>query len=41
MISTLLSPTKGDALVMGHSVTKEPMAVKKVHRRCPPGDRPV
>jgi ABC-2 type transport system ATP-binding protein len=30
MLSTLLTPTKGDALVMGHSVVKEPMAVKKV-----------
>jgi ABC-2 type transport system ATP-binding protein len=29
MISTLLLPTKGDALVMGHSVRKDPMAVKK------------
>lgn len=30
MISTLLAPTAGDILVDGHSVTKEPMAVKKV-----------
>jgi len=29
VISTLLEPTKGDAFVMGHSVIKEPMAVKK------------
>jgi len=29
MISTLLMPTKGDALVMGHSVRKDPMAVKR------------
>ena len=29
MISTLLLPTKGDAFVMGHSVRKDPMAVKK------------
>lgn len=29
MISTLLFPTRGDAFVMGHSVRKDPMAVKK------------
>lgn len=29
MLSCLLHPTGGDALVSGHSVTKEPMAVKK------------
>jgi ABC-2 type transport system ATP-binding protein len=28
MISCLLEPTQGDALVMGHSITREPMAVK-------------
>ncbi len=30
MLSTLLQPTSGDALVMGHSINREPMAVKKV-----------
>ena len=30
MISTLLTPTKGDVIIDGHSVIKEPMAVKKV-----------
>ena len=28
MLSCLLQPTQGDALVMGHSITKEPMAVR-------------
>jgi len=28
MLSCLLAPTKGDALVMGHSILREPMAVK-------------
>ena len=28
MLSCLLSPTRGDALVMGHSIVREPMAVK-------------
>ena len=30
MLSTLISPTSGDATIGGHSVTKDPMAVKKV-----------
>lgn len=30
MLSCLLRPTKGDAQVMGHSVTKDPQAVKEV-----------
>ncbi len=30
ILSTLFSPTSGEATVCGHSVTKEPMAVKKV-----------
>jgi linearmycin/streptolysin S transport system ATP-binding protein len=30
MLSTLLSPTSGDASIGGHSITKEPMAVKRV-----------
>lgn len=30
MLSTLIQPTAGDALVMGHSIRKDPMAVKKV-----------
>jgi ABC-2 type transport system ATP-binding protein len=30
MLSTLLRPDDGDALVMGHSVRKDPMAVKSV-----------
>jgi ABC-2 type transport system ATP-binding protein len=30
MLSCLLMPTQGDALVGGHSVTKEPMAVKEI-----------
>ncbi len=29
ILSTLLTPTSGDASVCGYSVTKEPMAVKK------------
>lgn len=29
ILSTLYSPTSGDAIVCGHSVTKDPMAVKK------------
>jgi len=29
ILSTLFTPTSGDATVAGHSVTKEPMAVKK------------
>ena len=29
ILSTLFAPTSGDATVAGHSVTKEPMAVKK------------
>src|ERR1044072_7801711 len=28
MLSTLFSPTSGDAIIGGHSITKEPMAVK-------------
>ena len=28
MLSCLLEPTQGDGLVMGHSITREPMAVK-------------
>ncbi len=30
VLSTLLSPTSGDAVVGGHSVTKEPMAVRRM-----------
>lgn len=30
MLSTLYTPTSGDATIGGHSVTKEPMAVKQV-----------
>ena len=30
MLSTLIQPTSGDALVMGHSIKSEPRAVKKV-----------
>src|ERR671935_2154535 len=30
MLSTLYAPTSGDATIGGHSVTKEPMAVKQV-----------
>ena len=30
VLSTLLSPSSGDALIAGHSVSKEPMAVKQV-----------
>jgi len=29
MLSCLLEPTQGDALVMGHSILRDPMAVKK------------
>ncbi|HSB03042.1 MAG TPA: ATP-binding cassette domain-containing protein [Anaerolineales bacterium] len=30
MLSTLFPPTAGDAMIGGHSITKEPMAVKQV-----------
>src|SRR5512135_2789914 len=30
MLSTLYPPTSGDAIIAGHSITKEPMAVKQV-----------
>src|SRR5512134_3592899 len=30
MLSTLYTPTSGDALIGGHSITKNPMAVKQV-----------
>ena len=30
MLSTLYAPTSGDALIAGHSVTQEPMAVRQV-----------
>ncbi len=30
MLSTLYAPTSGDAIIAGHSITKEPMAVKRV-----------
>src|SRR5687768_18427326 len=30
MLSTLYAPTAGDATIGGHSVTKDPMAVKQV-----------
>jgi ABC-2 type transport system ATP-binding protein len=30
MLSTLYTPTSGDAVIDGHSVTKEPMAVRRV-----------
>src|SRR3989304_3025521 len=30
MLATLLRPDEGDALVMGHSVRRDPMAVKSV-----------
>src|ERR1044072_9243596 len=30
MLSTLFSPTSGDAIIAGHSITKDPMAVKQV-----------
>ena len=30
VLSTLYAPTKGDAVIAGHSVTKDPMAVKQV-----------
>ena len=30
MLSCLLTPTQGDAIVGGHSITKEPMAVKQI-----------
>ena len=30
VLSTLLAPTAGDAVIGGHSVTKEPMAVRKL-----------
>jgi len=30
MLSTLYAPTSGDAVIGGHSITKEPMAVKQV-----------
>lgn len=30
MLACLIKPTNGDAFVMGHSITHEPMAVKSV-----------
>ena len=30
MLSCLLTPTQGDAIIGGHSITKEPMAVKQI-----------
>jgi ABC-2 type transport system ATP-binding protein len=30
VLSTLYPPTSGDALISGHSITREPMAVKQV-----------
>lgn len=30
MLSTLYTPTRGDALIAGHSVTHEPMAVRRI-----------
>src|SRR5215212_10404824 len=30
MLSTLYTPTSGDAMIAGHSITKNPMAVKQV-----------
>jgi ABC-2 type transport system ATP-binding protein len=30
MLSTLYEPTSGDATIGGHSITKDPMAVKQV-----------
>src|SRR5689334_25327236 len=30
MLSTLFTPTSGDAIIAGHSITKDPMAVKQV-----------
>ncbi len=30
MLSTLYTPTSGDATIGGHSITKDPMAVKQV-----------
>src|SRR5512141_2582793 len=30
MLSTLYAPTSGDATIAGHSITKDPMAVKQV-----------
>jgi ABC-2 type transport system ATP-binding protein len=30
MLSTLYTPTSGDAIIAGHSITKEPMGVKQV-----------
>ncbi|MFC1465785.1 MAG: ABC transporter ATP-binding protein [Candidatus Brachytrichaceae bacterium NZ_4S206] len=30
MLSTLYTPTRGDAIIAGHSVTREPMAVRRI-----------
>ncbi len=30
MLSTLFTPTSGDAMIGGHSITKDPMGVKRV-----------
>src|SRR6266496_2369045 len=30
MLSTLYTPTSGDAIISGHSITRDPMAVKQV-----------
>ncbi|MCL4271355.1 MAG: ATP-binding cassette domain-containing protein, partial [Anaerolineales bacterium] len=35
MLSTLYSPTSGDATIAGHSVSKEPMAVRTAIRMVP------
>ncbi|PJF46604.1 MAG: ATP-binding cassette domain-containing protein [Chloroflexi bacterium] len=30
MLSTLYTPTRGDAIIAGHSVAREPMAVRRI-----------
>ena len=41
MLSCLLAPTAGDAIVAGHSVTSATRGRQTGHRRRAPGDRPV
>ncbi|MCS6847693.1 MAG: ATP-binding cassette domain-containing protein [Anaerolineae bacterium] len=37
MLSTLYAPTRGDAVIAGHSVTREPMAVRRIIGVVPQG----
>ncbi len=37
MLSTLYTPTSGDAIIGGHSVTKDPTGCSQCDRRCAAG----